>query len=230
MHPMDTWPWVGSETAAATQLHSRVVVTNQSKLVCAGKTQDPANGARQRPTSASGEPRVFVPPPGLHSARSTPSLPARPGFRQPGRARSAPSGEPRATPTASAGSPARHVAVVPRPPGPQHRPAHLEPDSPGWPSAPWNMSAAAPRLSSRRAAVPAWSLAGTQTRPSPLDASRANHTSAAYRRVIPRPSPCSNERQAWRVPHRAYSRLAPASASHGFRRRHWTTARPTLRH
>lgn len=106
----------------------------------------------------------------------------------------------------------------------------LEPDSPGWPSAPWNMSAAAPRLSSRRTAVPAWSRAGTLTRPSPLDASRANHTSAAYRRVILRPSPCSNERQAWRVPHRAYSRLAPASASHGFRRRHWTTARPTLRH
>lgn len=150
---------------------------------------------------------------------------------QPGRARSAPSREPRATPTASVGSPSRHVAAVTRPPGPLHRPTHLEPDPPVCPSAPWNMSAAAPRLSSRRAAVPAWSRAGTLTRTSPLDASRANHTAAAYRGVVPHPlPPRPHERKAWRGPNRAYSRLVAAAASHGFRRRHWLTGCPTLRH
>lgn len=114
-----------------------------------------------------------------------------------------------------------------RPPGPQHRSAHLEPDLPAWLSAPWNMSAAAPRFHSRRAAVPAWSRAGTLTRPSQLDASRANHVSAAYCRVVPHSSLPPPRRGRLGGPHRAYSRLAAGGASHGLRRGHWFTARPT---
>lgn len=93
------------------------------------------------------------------------------------------------------------------------------------------MSAAAPCLPSRRAAVPAWSRAGTLARPSLLDASRANHASAANREAKPLPlPPAPNEREVWRGPHRAYSQLAAAGVSHSSRRDYWFTVCTILQH
>lgn len=53
--------------------------------------------------------------------------------------------------------------------------------------------------------------------------------SLSWSRAPPSP-PRPHERKAWRGPNRAYSRLVAAAASHGFRRRHWLTGCPTLRH
>lgn len=59
---------------------------------------------------------------------------------------------------------------------------------------------------------------------------RQSHFCSLSWKPAPLPPPAPNERKAWTEPHRAYSRLAAAAASHVFRRGHWFTARPTLRH